>query len=344
MKITEDTINNLKNTIKNSKNMTILCHHNADPDAIGSALSMQYLVNLLNKNCNVRVVCDSISALSKSILKEYELSKLVEVEEYPKLGDTVIFVDTSNLNQLKIFEEELSNKNLIIIDHHKKTSLYDKCNLKIINENSTSTCEIVSYIFKYMNIFPPKYIRELLLCGIVYDTKHLKKGKGNTFEIIGWLIKKINYQKILYLLSTESDISKRIAHLKSCSRMDIKMVDDYIVSLSHASSYESSCAKTIVSIGADIAFVVAVKSKNREIRVSARCRPSVSKKISLAYLMEKIGKMLNGEGGGHAEAAGLNAHYEKGRKKEDIIKEVLNICYNVFKEEIKKDNSIKKND
>jgi nanoRNase/pAp phosphatase (c-di-AMP/oligoRNAs hydrolase) len=50
--------------------------------------------------------------------------------------------------------------------------------------------------------------------------------------------------------------------------------------------------------------------------------------------MEKIAKKLNGRGGGHAEAAGLNANFEKGAPKDEIIKEVLNLCVNSFEKEL----------
>ncbi|ENN95972.1 hypothetical protein J422_05000 [Methanocaldococcus villosus KIN24-T80] len=310
-----------------------LCHHNADPDAIGSAVALKYLSKYLNPNANVRIVADSISKISKNILNE--INEKVDIELYPSLPETVFIVDTASINQLKVDFEELKKRDVILIDHHKRTELADICKYTIIKEDYPSTSEIVTEIFKELNIYPPKNIRIALLCGIVYDTKHLKLATQKTFEIISYLIKDISFQKILSMLTHESDISKRVAHLKACSRMRIKEYNGIKIALSHVSSYEASCAKTIVSIGADVAFVVAVRKKEGEIRVSARCRKHVAKKVHLGKLMEKIGKELKGSGGGHSEAGGLNAPYD-GKDKEKTINRVLDLCYKRFIEEFKK--------
>jgi nanoRNase/pAp phosphatase (c-di-AMP/oligoRNAs hydrolase) len=323
----------LKKIFREENDILFLCHHNADPDAVGAAIGLKYLANTLNKskNKNIRISANSVSKLSRAVLDE--LNDDIEIVYYPKLAKVVFFVDTSSLNQVSVDENKLKESKIILIDHHRKTDLINLCDLYIVNEKSPSTCEIVSNIFKEMNIYPPKNVRTALLCGIVYDTKHLKLANEGTFNTIAWLIKGISFQKILYLLTQESDESKRIAHLKACSRMELKEVNKCVIALSHVSSHEASCAKTIVSIGADVSFVVAVRKRDREIRISARCRKSISRKVHLGSLMEKIAKELGGKGGGHAEAAGLNAKYEKGRNKDEVIKEVLNLCYGMFKKE-----------
>ncbi|WP_048196753.1 DHH family phosphoesterase [Methanocaldococcus vulcanius] len=310
-----------------------LCHHNADPDAIGSCVALKYLASYLNPQGTFKISADSVSKISRNILNE--IGEHIDVEIYPKLPKTVFIVDTSSINQLKVNFEELKKRDVIIIDHHKKTDLAEVSKFHIIEENRPSTSEIIAEIFKELSIFPPKYVRIALLCGIVYDTKHLKLANQKTFDIISYLIKGISFQKILYLLSQESDSSKRTAHLKACSRMEIREVDGIKVALSYVSSHEASCAKTIVSIGADVSFVVAVRKKEKEIRVSARCRKHVSKYVHMGDLMEELGKELKGSGGGHSEAGGLNAPYDRSKSKDEIIKEVLDLCYRRFVEKYK---------
>ncbi|WP_456472174.1 DHH family phosphoesterase [Methanocaldococcus sp.] len=313
----------------------ILCHHNADPDAIGSAIALKYLIKQFNENCSCKIIADSISKVSKNILND--INEEVTIESYPKLPKTVFIVDTSSINQLKVNLDELKNKDVILIDHHKKTELADLCKVSIVKEYP-STSEILAEIYKNLDIYPPKNVRIALLCGIVYDTKHLKLANSKTFETISYLLKNndISFNKILGLLNLESDYSKRTAHLKACSRMTLKEFNGLNIALSYVSSHEASCAKTIVSIGADIAFVVAVRKKEGEIRVSARCRKNVSKHIHLGELMEKIAKKLGGTGGGHSEAGGLNAPYDKKKDKNKVVKEVLDLCYKTFVEEYSK--------
>jgi len=334
VRLRSEDVNRLKEILQENKNILFLCHHNADPDAIGAAIALKYLAEILNKSEDKTLIisADSVSKLSKNILEE--IGEEVEVVQYPKLLDVVFFVDTSNLNQVKVNTQELKHSTLVVIDHHKKTELSELCTLSIVDEGATSTCEIVSQIFREMGIYPPKNIRVALLCGILYDTKHLKLAREETFQIIAWLIRGINFQRILSLLTQEMDESKRMAHLKACSRMELREAGGYIVALSHVSSFEASCAKTIVSIGADVAFVVAVRKREGEIRVSGRCRKSLARKVHMGELMEEVARRLGGEGGGHREAAGLNARYDKSRSKEEVIKEVLDLCYEVFKERV----------
>ncbi|MBW9223447.1 bifunctional oligoribonuclease/PAP phosphatase NrnA [Methanothermococcus sp. SCGC AD-155-E23] len=334
VRLKSEDINRLKKILQENKSILFLCHHNADPDAIGAAIALKYLAKVLNKSEDKTLVisADSISKLSKNILEE--IGEEVEVVQYPKLLDVVFFVDTSNLNQVKVDTQELKSSTLVVIDHHKKTELSELCTLSIVDEGATSTCEIVSQIFREMGIYPPRDIRIALLCGILYDTKHLKLAREETFQIIAWLIRGINFQRILSLLTQEMDESKRMAHLKACSRMELREVGGYIVALSHVSSFEASCAKTIVSIGADVAFVVAVRKREGEIRVSGRCRKSLARKVHMGELMEEVARRLGGEGGGHREAAGLNARYDKSRSKEEVIREVLDLCYEIFKEKV----------
>lgn len=326
----------LKDYLKED-DILFLCHHNADPDAVGAAIGLKYLANSFSKKKtkekNAIISADSVSKLSRDILNE--LNEDIEIIEYPKLPKTVFLIDTSSLNQVTVNKEQFLSSDIILIDHHKKTDLINSCKFYIVDENSTSTCEIVSNIFREMNIYPPKNVRTALLSGILYDTKHLKIAKESTFNMISWLMKDISFQRILYLLTQESDPSKRIAHLKSCSRMDVMDLEGYIVAISNASSHEASCAKTIVSIGADLAFVVAARKKDKEIRVSVRSRKIISKKVHMGSLMEKVAKKLNGQGGGHEEAAGLNAPWTKEKSKEEAVEEVLSICIETLKEELK---------
>ena len=58
----------------------------------------------------------------------------------------------------------------------------------------------------------------------------------------------------------------------------------------------------------------------------------------MGEIMEEVAKRLNGEGGGHREAAGLNAQYDKGKGKDEIIREVLDLCYDIFKEKLHSSN------
>ncbi|MBP2172280.1 DHH family phosphoesterase [Methanococcus voltae] len=346
-------IEKLKESLK-SDEILFLCHHNADPDAIGACIGLRFLAEHLNKPKKskqivedkikdeksqiigkYKISANSISKISRNMLEELpSLNYDIEIIEYPNIPEKVFLVDTSSINQITVNEEKLYKSFLAMVDHHKKTELSTKCDFLIVNEESTSTCEMVTRILKDINLFPPKSVRTALLCGIAYDTKHLKLASEETFKMITWLIKDLNFQRILYLLSQESEKGKRIAHLKACSRMQIEEINGLIVTISNASSYEASCAKTAVSIGADLALVTAVRKRDRQIRISSRCRKSVSKKLHMGELMEEVAHKINGQGGGHAEAAGLNANWDKTTSKDEAVSKIIKICIDTIKEKL----------
>ncbi|MCS3900662.1 DHH family phosphoesterase [Methanococcus voltae] len=352
-------IEKLKEILK-SDEILFLCHHNADPDAIGACIGLRFLAEHINKPKKLknvksdeetgtnpktgkyRISANSISKISRNMLEEIQnLSYDIEILEYPKIPKKVFLVDTSSINQITVNKEKLYESYVSMVDHHKKTELADKCDFLIVNEESTSTCEMVSRILKDINLFPPKNVRTALLCGIAYDTKHLKLASEETFKLITWLIKDISFQRILYLLSQESEKGKRIAHLKACSRMQIEEMDGLIITISNASSYEASCAKTAVSIGADLALVAAVRKRDKQIRISSRCRKSVSKKLHMGELMEEVASKINGQGGGHAEAAGLNANWDKSTSKDEAVSKIIKICLATIKEKLNPIDNVK---
>ncbi|HMB45047.1 MAG TPA: DHH family phosphoesterase, partial [Candidatus Methanoperedens sp.] len=78
---------------------------------------------------------------------------------------------------------------------------------------------------------------------------------------------------------------------------------------SHVNSFGGAAASSLVSIGADVAFVAA--TRDDIVKVSGRARREIQNAgINLAILMEDISAKFNGTGGGHEGAAGMDASGE----------------------------------
>ncbi len=118
------------------------------------------------------------------------------------------------------------------------------------------------------------------------------------------------------LLRVEDDISKKIAILKAHQRMKLYSFSEFIIATSNVSSCEALAAKTILSTGADVAFVGA--DNGSEVRISGRAKKAViDRGINLAKIMSQVAPIIGGEGGGHKGAAGANGktNMEEGLKK-----------------------------
>ena len=106
------------------------------------------------------------------------------------------------------------------------------------------------------------------------------------------------------LVDLETDISERISQLKGAQRLKYWKVGGYIVAVSQGSAFEASVCKSLLSLGADIAFVGS--QRGEQFRISARATQAMVRKgIHLGKLLGGVGSETTNGGGGHPGAAGL---------------------------------------
>ena len=80
-------------------NLVLLCHHNADPDAICSAYAFQGLLTRLRPNINSEIgIGQGISKLAKNILKYIPMN--ISSEPDVEKTDAIILLDTNTVQQL----------------------------------------------------------------------------------------------------------------------------------------------------------------------------------------------------------------------------------------------------
>jgi nanoRNase/pAp phosphatase (c-di-AMP/oligoRNAs hydrolase) len=289
------------------ESVVIIGHHNADPDAIGAAQGVKELVQKLKPSTFVEVVMpEDISKLSRQIINELELNISEKTEA---IFDTFIIVDSSGLNQLRNWENiKKKNKVTILIDHHILNEDTQKnTNLLIHDENASSTCEIVYLLYTKYNLIPSKMTSIALLAGIAFDTKYLSIGSSQTFKVVSKLLENIdNISKIRSMLKIDTDISEKIAKLKTAQRSEIHRLSDWLIVFSEVGSFQASGARALVSLGADFAAVIG--SDKDGLRASLRSTQSFHTKtgIHLGELVSRISLSLGGAGSGHPTAAGYN--------------------------------------
>ena len=301
----------------------ILLHQNADPDAIGSAIALKELLKSQGKN--VMIGTETLNNLSKNLISS--LGDFIVTA--PTDHKNLIILDTSTPVQLGIFESMIEKAEVVIsIDHHEtfETNKFRGTKYSyFINKERTSTAEIIFDIMLKMkdegllnkeNTNCDKIIRAILT-GIVTDTGHMRFSDVNTLKTLIHIFKRgYHISDVDELLRVEDDISKKIAILKAHQRMKLYSVSDFIVATSNVSSCEALAAKSILSTGADVAFVGA--DNGSEVRISGRAKKSViDKGINLAKIMSQVAPVIGGEGGGHKGAAGANgkSNMEEGLKK-----------------------------
>jgi len=300
--------------------VSILCHHNADPDAIGAAYALQRLINAFDAAAVTEILYpDSASQLSEKMISRFS----IEASNNPKIvgADAVIVVDVGSLIQLEPLRSLLeTTKTRIFIDHHGRDPEIERiATLYISNENAIATCEIVSDIWAESGFKPPKEVAEALLIGIIFDSKHFAIGTPHLFKTVAWLMGLgVTLNDARAMLQASMGSSEKIARLKSLQRMTLYRIDSWLIAASKLSSFQASAARGVLSLGADVA-IIAGNDKDG-IKASFRSTEEFYTKTGIHLgddVTKPLAEMYNGAGGGHTTAAGVNCF---GNSEEFLVK------------------------
>jgi len=293
-----------------AKLVVLLCHHNADPDAICSAYAFQSLLKQLMPKIEVEIgAAYGISRLSKHLLQYVP----IDVRDQPRIekADAIVLLDTNTIQQLDNLAEKVKTAKspIIVIDHHATHPETEQlATLCVTNEDASSTCEIVYNFYKQANIKPNQTEAKALFLGIAFDTRHFILANSSTLKNIAELIDSgLNVQETLPLLSLPMDLSERVARLKASRRVKLFKMNEWIIALSHVSAYQASAARALIDLGADVAAVAG--QKNEKLEVSLRGTREFHKQTGIHLgkdVAKPLGEHIHGMGGGHATAAGAN--------------------------------------
>lgn len=189
--------NNLVSLIDSSENVIIMGHKYTDYDSIGACIGVSRLVKSRNKKVNVIV---NINDQNLKVV----MAKLDDTDEYDDMfvdavtaqdllrsTTLVIIVDVNNKNLFEAPDIYYNASNVAIIDHHRKTEDFNReVQISYIEPSASSASELVCEILE--QVLPsntlPKDEAELLLAGIILDTKNFTGNSGvRTFGAAGYL-------------------------------------------------------------------------------------------------------------------------------------------------------------
>ncbi|MCW4022890.1 MAG: DHH family phosphoesterase [archaeon] len=320
-------ITSLLDTLE-AKQVVLLCHHNADPDAIGAAFAFQNLLKQLKPNIKTEVASpEGPSKLSKAVIESINVE--LTIQPQIETADLVVLLDTNTLQQLNEWAPRIkSNQPLLLIDHHAPhPETQEISTLSVTDESACSTCEIVYRLFKEAKITPSLDSAKGLFLGIAFDSRHFILANSETLKIVAQLAQTVNPQELLPILSLPMDYSERVARLKTAGRIKIVKVDKWLIVLSHVSTFQASAARGLVALGAHVAVVAG--EKGDAIQVSFRASQAFFDKTGIHMgtdLAAPLGTFLGGMGGGHSVSAGANGT--------GSVKDSLKFCEKLIKQEL----------
>ncbi len=312
--------------VANHEKAQIIMHHNADPDAVGSAVALALLLRKQGLSVTVSAPL-GISRQGRRVLEKYPFHVRDEVEKSPSL---VFIVDSSSSEQ--IGEPGFrTNPKIILIDHHQRGNLAKDADFTFVDTEAHSCAILVYRMIVCLGIPVVSHAAPHILCGIVADSAFLRIASKDDIDVVDELLNYAGLDEIFDALSVKEDISERIAKLKVMRRVELYRIRDLIIAFSRAGSFESRAAAHIIRMGADVAIVFNVKKD--EIRISARVRKYLSSDIDLVKMLKKAEPLIDGSVGGHAGAASANG------KNPNRVNEVRKV---ILKEFEKRANSASK--
>jgi nanoRNase/pAp phosphatase (c-di-AMP/oligoRNAs hydrolase) len=288
----------------------LLCHHNADPDAVCAAFALSRLLGRLRPGLRVEIAAaQGLSRLSKSLLDSLPM-KLTTQPRIEEAG-LIVLLDTNTIQQLDDWGERVkaSNAPLVVVDHHASHPETERlATLCVADEEASSTCEIIYRFFKEAGIKPTDVEAKALFLGIAFDTRHFILAKSTTLKTVADLIDAgVNAEETLPILSLPIDPSERIARLKACQRAKLMKINGWLIALSHVSAYQASAARALIALGAHVAAVAGQRGDS--VQVSLRSSRDFHKTTGIHLgqdIAKPLGEYLHGMGGGHSTSAGAN--------------------------------------
>ncbi|MGD0146175.1 MAG: DHH family phosphoesterase [Nitrososphaerales archaeon] len=292
---------------KNLKRAAVICHRNADADAYLSAYALSSLLRDIAPNCEVDVVTpEGMTTLTLRLARKF-LHKVIQdsVDDY----DLYVAVDVGDAELLKDWrgKMEISKGVRVLVDHHpyRDAKLYDHV---VVDEQATSAAEVVFKLFSEAEAKIDPMTAQALLDAIVFDSSHLAIANGKGLRTVVKLLDMgADVIEARRDLRIEPDYGEVMAKLKGAQRLKVYRVGDWTTSTSMIGSFQAHVARSLISLGADVAIVGGESEGETRVSMRSTQRFSDLTKVQLGtQVAEEVARSLGGHGGGHATAASFS--------------------------------------
>ena len=300
----------------------VICHRHADPDAYMSAYAISRLMARLAPSARVDVILpDGMSLLTRRLAESFKQDNRVEGEGESADYDLLVGVDIGHTELLKDWFGKLQESRgvKVLIDHHpiQEASPYDRM---IVDTTASSASEIVATLFRQLGVEMEAKAAQALLLGIMFDSQHLLIAKERTLrEVVRLLDRGASIDEARILLRSPPDYGEVVAKLKSAKRLKLYKVAGWVVVTTTVGSFQSNVARSLVSMGADVAIVSGETGGETRGSLRANQRFWEATKIHLGTDVAASIAKEAGFGGGHPTAASFTCALPEDKAAESAL-------------------------
>lgn len=293
--------------LRESKSCVIITHRNADPDAVAASMILWAACRAMGSQACIALP-EGVSRPSKRVLEALGLS--LPLCSGAEEAELVVVVDASNKPQLGAEAGRLGGSKVVVVDHHEPGDIMSEADESYVVVGAASSTQLALDVARAAGTPLPFEVLSLALAGILYDTRRFSNADPPALRWASILLELgAEYARMVEALQSSRqeglpDFSERWAKLRAAQRLRIaKFCGEYIAAVTHIGSFESSVARALIELGADVA-AVATQRKD-EVRVSVRVsRRALEAGVKASELASYIASKFGGRGGGH-EAAGM---------------------------------------
>ncbi|HEU4965422.1 MAG TPA: DHH family phosphoesterase [Bacilli bacterium] len=284
--------------MKGKRNL-VLCHDQADSDAIGAAYGV---ARLIGGDVGVPL---AVATHAQRLIEELELRVLIapEVHTY----EHVIVVDAAAPAQLK----GSMPARFWFIDHHPENTLQQSAVAGLYDKVS-STCQLVYRLLKERGMKLDRKLGLALAAGIMTDTINFHKGDAEAFRTFGEILQEcgLTYEEIqrLYMVDERDD---RGAICEAAIQAQKNTFNGFHVLVTEIEqNIPTFAARALFDLGADVSVVGYAHDEEVEIRMYLRQELAEQYKIDAAEVFRELPGMENGTAWGYSLFAGYRAKGE----------------------------------
>lgn len=310
-------IKDVAKLIEESDSIVIFSHAYPDGDAYGSQIGLRETLKATYPN-------KKVFAVGSGLKNFYNLIGEMDIVDDETIKNSLTFlVDANEFNR---FEDPrvTTGKNKILIDHHIQNN-YDGFAVRIVNEKSCSTCEIVCDLCRKLNLRFTPIAANALFLGLLTDSGRFQFAKdyASMFSTASFLIEQgaepaelykiLNVVKEKDLLIRSFIFSKLIRYPEGLlfvyfSNDDIKRLE--ISSTNKAANF----VNMIGNIENYPIWMIAAEDEEGNVKFEFRSNKYPVQPIALKY-----------GGGGHEMAAGLTIKNCKKSQIDAVIADYLEL-------------------
>lgn len=295
--------------IKGNQNL-ILCHDQADSDAIGAAYALSRLIG------GVIGVPQEVASHTNRLIEELEMTVVYN----PATCDfeNIVVVDTAHIAQLC----EVKPQRFFVIDHHLNNQLVQRAEAALYDVVS-STSQLVYRILKQAQASIDRKMALGLCAGILTDTIHFHKGDAEAFQTFGELLQVSGLQhediQGMYEINQRKDRGAIIDAALSARKATF--AGYHILMAQIETNIPTYAARALLDLGADASIVGYQSGDETEIRMYFRNDLQTAIGAQATDIFRSVPSLKKGKTWGYSLFAGFRSN--QGRL--DVIFDELSI-------------------